>query len=102
VTWSRRTEEHGSLRPTYKVLLCSYGALNGPAPDYLSELVHSQPSTELCDLSCSLTFCSCRPHKLYVTHSDHRFVICGSMEQYALVLVFKTLLKTHLFKQPFL
>ena len=53
------------LRPTYKVLLLTYCALNGVAPDYLSELFNYR--TELYDLPRSRPFCPYRPHRLSPT-----------------------------------
>ena len=56
------------LRPTYKVLLLTYCALNGVAPDYLSELFNYRHVNRTnFDLPRSRPFCSYRPHRLSPT-----------------------------------
>ena len=93
----------------YRSLL-TYCALNGVAPDYLSELftyrhvnrtLRSASQPPLLSIPASQT----------VTHGDHRFAVCSAvlwnnlpslLRTATTVNSFKTLLKTHLFRQAFL
>ena len=97
------------LRPTYKVLLFTY-ALNGLAPDYLAELISYCPVNRTLQ-SASLPALLFVPASLTVTHGDRRFAVRSavlwnnltpSLRTAKSLQVFKTLLKTHLFKQAFL
>ena len=98
------------LRPTYKVLLFIYCALNGLAPDYLAELISYRPINRTVR-SASLPALLFVTASLTVTHGDRRFAVCSvvlwnnitpSHRTAKSLQVFKTLLKTHLFKEAFL
>ena len=94
------------LRPTYKVLLFTYCALNGLAPDYQAELISYRPINRTLRYA-SLPTLLFVPVSLTVTHGDRRFAVCSdvlwnnsthSLRTAKSLQVFKTLLKTHLFK----
>ena len=94
------------LRPNYKVLLFTYCALNGLAPIYLAELISYRPINRTLR-SASLPALLFIPVSLTVTHGDRRFAVCSavlwntltpSLRTAKSLQVFKTLLKTHLFK----
>ena len=98
------------LRPTYKVLLLTYCALNGVAPDYLSELFNYRHVNRTLRSASQPPLLSI-PASQTVTHGDHRFAVCSAVLWNNLPSLirtastghsFKTLLKTHLFRQAFL
>ena len=97
------------LRPTYKVLLLTYCALNGVAPDYLSELFNYRHVNRTLRSASQPPLLSI-PASQTVTHGDHRFAVCSAVlwnnlpsliRTASTVNSFKTLLKTHLFRQVF-
>ena len=98
-----------TLRPIYKVLLFTYCVINGLAPDYLVELISYRPINRTLR-SASLPALLFVPASQTVTHGDRRFAVCSAVLWNNLkplrtsksLQAFKTLLKTHLFKQAFL
>ncbi len=98
------------LRPTYKMLVFRYCALNGLALDYISELIGYRTINRTLR-STSQPRLLFVPASQTVTHGDHRFAVCSAvlwnnfpptLRTATSLQVFKTLLKTHLFKQAFL
>ena len=92
------------LRPTYEVLLFTDCVLNCLAPDYLAEYINRTPR------SASLAALLFVQASLIVTHGDCRFAVYSavlwnnltpSLRTAKSLQVFKSLLKTHLFKQVF-
>ena len=66
------------LRPTYKVLLLTYCALNGVAPDYLSELFNYRQVNRTLRSASQPPLLSI-PASQTVTHGDHRFAVCSAV-----------------------
>ena len=99
-----------NLRPAYKVLPFTYCALNGVAPDYLSELFSYRHVNRTLRSASQPPLLSI-PASQTVNHGDHRFAVCWAVlwnnmpfliRTTTTVKSFKTLLKTHLFRQAFL
>ena len=66
------------LRPTYKVLLFTFCALNGLAPIYLAELISYRPINRTLR-SASLPALLFVPASLTVTRGDRRFTVCSAV-----------------------
>ena len=66
------------MRPTYNVLLFTYCALNGLAPDYLAELISCRPINRTLR-SASLPALLFVPASLTVTRGDRRFAVCSAV-----------------------
>ena len=66
------------LRPTYKVLLFTYCALNGLARDYLAELISCRPINRTLR-SASLPALLFLPASPTVTRGDRRFAVCSAV-----------------------
>ena len=64
------------LRPTYKVLLFTYGALNGLVPDHLAESISYGPINKTLR-SASLPALLFVPVSLTATDGDRRFAVCS-------------------------
>ena len=100
VTKSRKNHPE---RIEFKILLVTYKALNGMAPEYISELVR------YCNLSGS-RLPSLQTYVSKSSYGDRAFIACSAklwnnlpeaIRTSASVEIFKGRLKTHLFKKSF-
>ena len=66
------------LRPTYKVLLFTYCALNGLALDHLAKLISYRPINRTLRFA-SLPALLFVPSSVTVTRGDHHFTVCSAV-----------------------
>ena len=103
-----RRKKHDHVRPTYKLLTIAYSVMHGLAPEYLAELMdRHHPRRVLRSASAELFSV---PFSQTVRHGDRRFSVAvatlwnqlpNSVRMIETLPLFRTHLKTHLFRVAF-